>query len=103
MYQTFSNLDKTEPHNVKKALSHPQWTQAIKDKIHTLHKNKIWTFVAPSLEMNIAGNHWIFKLKKNVDGSNKFKAGLVAKGFNQNPGIDYKETYSPIIKPSTIR
>ena len=53
--------------------------------------------------MNLAGCKWVYRVKYNADGSIlKYKAQLVAKGFHQTPGVDYEETFIPVIKAPTI-
>lgn len=54
--------------------------------------------------MNIVGCRWVFKTKLHSDGAlERLKARLVAKGSTPVPGVDFTETYSPVIKPTTIR
>ena len=53
--------------------------------------------------MNILPNKWVFKLKRCLDDTIEcYKAHLVANGFHQQEGIDYTETFSPVVKHSTI-
>jgi hypothetical protein len=69
-----------------------------------LLSNDTWTLVPPTTNTNIVGCKWVFHLKCKVDGTiDRYKAGLVAKGFHQQPGIDYEETYNLVVKPTTIR
>jgi hypothetical protein len=71
---------------------------------NALHNNKTWTLVPRQATINIISSKWVFKIKTRSDGSiERYKARLVARGFSQQPGLDYDETFSPIIKPNTIQ
>jgi hypothetical protein len=76
----------------------------MQDEMDALHANHTWTLVPKTSDMNLVSSKWIFKVKTQSDGTiNKYKARLVARGFTQLPGLDYDETFSPVVKPGTIQ
>lgn len=91
------------PHNIRSALAHPGWKAAMGEELAALHKNQTWKLVPRAPNMHVIGSKWVFKSKLKPDGSlDRLKARLVAKGYHQVDGVDYVETFSPVIKPGTI-
>ncbi|KAL5576809.1 hypothetical protein UlMin_018508 [Ulmus minor] len=92
-----------EPTTVTKAITDPKWRQAMSDEYDALVRNGTWELVPSAPSHNIVGCKWIFRIKRNSDGSiDRFKACLVAKGFHQRPGVYYLDTFSPVVKPTTV-
>jgi hypothetical protein len=94
----------TEPATVQEALHSSAWKEAMDHEYHAQLKNGTWDLVPPKQGINLIDSRWVYKIKRKADGSvDRFKARLVAKGFKQQYGVDYLETYSPIVKPTTVR
>ncbi|GJS20531.1 ribonuclease H-like domain-containing protein [Tanacetum coccineum] len=92
------------PKNPSHALKDPHWRNAMYDEYNALVKNGTWLLVPRPVSVNMVRSMWLFKHKFHVDGTlSHYKARLVANGSSQQLGVDFYETFSPVVKPATIR
>ncbi|RVX06993.1 Retrovirus-related Pol polyprotein from transposon TNT 1-94 [Vitis vinifera] len=80
-----------------------KWELAMKDEMDSLLGNQTWELTELLVGKKALHNKWVYKIKNEHDGSKRYKARLVIKGFQQKKGIDYIEIFSPVMKMSTIR
>ena len=75
----------------------------MKEELNVLHKIGTWDLVdLPSGKSSI-GRKWVYKIKTRSDGTiDRYKARLVARGFTQDYGIDYEETFAPVARLSSV-
>ena len=93
-----------EPTTAKEALSDKAWKQAIVSEYNSLTKNVTWDLVSLPPERQAITGKWCFKLKTDATGAViRKKARYVARGFSQKDGIDYDETFAPVISFTSLR
>ncbi|GJS88782.1 ribonuclease H-like domain-containing protein [Tanacetum coccineum] len=102
---TQSNCNPASTHSmVTRYRVDPHWYRAMLDEYNALIKNNTWILVPRPSDANIVRSLWLFRHKYNADGTlNRYKARLVANGRTQLTGIDVDESFSPVVKPATIR
>ena len=90
------------PSTYKQAMRLPlklKWQEATRDEFNSLTEMGIWILVSPPKNRNVIKCKWVFTVK--ADG--RYKARVVARGFTQEHGIDYEETFSPVTRYESIR
>jgi hypothetical protein len=76
----------------------------MEEEYGALMNNHTWHLVPRGSHRNIIDCKWVYRIKRRSDGSiDRYKARIVAKGFKQHFGIDYEDTFSPVVKATTIR
>jgi hypothetical protein len=76
----------------------------MKSKIESMHDNQVWNLVDPIDGVRPIECKWVFKKKMNKCGNvHIYKERLVVKGFKQIHGIDYYETFSPVMMLKSVR
>ncbi|KAJ9565777.1 hypothetical protein OSB04_001743 [Centaurea solstitialis] len=97
-------LSNVEPLKVVDALADPDWFIAMQKEINQFVRLKVWRLVPRPEGKSIIDTKWLFKNKKDEDGIVvRNKARLLAKGYRQQEGIDYNETFAPVARIEAIR
>lgn len=98
------NVALVEPSSYEDAARYKGWVQAMEEEMHMIQKNKTWELVKRPHGSNVLGVKWVYRAKVNPDGSlNKLKARLVVKGYAQQYGVDFGDTFAPVARHDTIR
>ncbi|GJS59694.1 retrovirus-related pol polyprotein from transposon TNT 1-94 [Tanacetum coccineum] len=99
-----SVLSKVEPKNFKSAVTEDCWFQAMQDEIHEFDHPDVWELVPPPDCAMIIALNWIYKVKLDEYGDVlKNKVRLVAKGYHQEEGLDFEESFAPVARLEAIR
>lgn len=81
-----------------------QWIEAINSELEAHNENQTWVLVERKTGMKTIDSKWVFKVMKDADGNiYRHKARLCARGFMQQHGVDYLETFSPVVRYDSLR
>ena len=76
----------------------------MKEELDALHNNGTWDLVDLPSGKSAISCKWVYKIKTQSDGTiDRYKARLIARGFTQEHGIDYEETFAPVARLSYVR
>lgn len=97
----------TDPMTVEEAMSRSDahlWKAAMQEEFESLMTNKTWFLTDLPNDKKVIKSKWVFKVKRNTEGEVvRHKARLVVKGYSQKKGIDYEETFAPVVRYTSIR
>lgn len=97
-------ISQVEPKTADEAFNDEHWIKEMKEELKQIEKNKTWELVPRPKYKNVIGTKWVFKNKMNEKGEVvRNKARLVCKGYLQQEGIDFEETFAPVARLEVVR
>ncbi|XP_052627806.1 uncharacterized protein LOC128134289 [Lactuca sativa] len=97
-------LSTNEPKTIHSAIKDPDWVKAMQEELAEFERNDVWNLVPTPPDVTVIGSRWVYRNKTDDQGIIcRNKARLVVKGYSQQEGIDYDETYAPVARIEAIR
>ncbi|GKC46861.1 putative ribonuclease H-like domain-containing protein [Tanacetum coccineum] len=101
-YKAF--LTSVEPKNYKDALTQTCWIEAMQEELNEFERLEVWELVPRPDKVMVIALKWIYKVKLDeLEGILKNKARLVARGYCQEEGINFEESFAPVARLDAIR
>ncbi|GFV24168.1 retrovirus-related Pol polyprotein from transposon TNT 1-94 [Trichonephila clavipes] len=102
-----AHVEVVIPRNFKEASLSPdkdKWFIAMKEEINIMSERRVWELVPRPEKEKVIGNKWVYTIKRNEEGKFlRYKACLVAQGYQRRKGETYDEVFSPVVNFSIIR
>nr|GEU34465.1 hypothetical protein [Tanacetum cinerariifolium] len=93
-----------KPKTYKEALTQSCWIEAMQKELNEFERLEVWELVPRPDKVMVITLKWIYKVKFNeLGGILKNKARLVARGYRQEEGIDFEESFAPVARLEAIR
>nr|GEX56909.1 retrovirus-related Pol polyprotein from transposon TNT 1-94 [Tanacetum cinerariifolium] len=97
-------VSTTKPKNIKEAMADSAWIEAMQEELHQFDRLQVWELVDKPFGKTVIKLKWLWKNKKDEDQiviHNKER--LVAKGYAQEEGIDFEESFTPVARLEAVR
>ena len=102
MYSSF--LSQEEPKKVEEALQDPDCVIAMQEELNQVERNEVWKLVPRPKNRTVIGTKRVFRNKMDETGVvTRNKARLVSKGYSQEEGVNFDETFAPVTRLEAIR
>ncbi|GKD22786.1 retrovirus-related pol polyprotein from transposon TNT 1-94 [Tanacetum coccineum] len=93
-----------EPKNVKEAMTDPAWIESMQEELLQLKRLDVWVLVPPLDNIKPLTLKWLFKNKHDEENTViRNKTRLVVRGYHQEEGIDFEESFAPVARMEAIR
>nr|GEW14968.1 Gag-Pol polyprotein [Tanacetum cinerariifolium] len=97
-------VSRIKPKSIKEAMADYAWIESIKEELHQFDRLDVWELVDRPLCKNVINMKWLWKNKRDEENTViRNKSRLVAKGYAQKEGVDFKESFAPVARLEAVR